>query len=198
MNFSVSMRFFRLKRVLFLLPAFILCLCIYGCFDGIYFTRAKFSKTEDNLGNITIGKVYNSREKDFGKDEPALMGKRLYLQKGKTITGEVETTVKQALSQSGYSVVEEGSPTLEVYITRFWCYGLVVYKVEGTVEIRLLAADKETVLYQEEMDCITLFHSNLGYMFEAFDKVMNRIGKDIAEAVKSDKFRTAYKKVGKI
>ncbi len=79
----------------------------------------------------------------------------IYLQKGKTITGEVKKTIEQVLTQSGFSVVENGSPSLEVYFNCFWCDGFMAAKVEGTVEIRLIASGKSTVLYKKEVDEIT-------------------------------------------
>ncbi len=194
-----------ISKFAFFLFADIVCMCLLSCVPAISFTRAQYSDKGGNYGDITIRNVIDARDVEYGKNEPSRLGTvrggygnpwSLNSEKGTTVAEEVKKTIKQALSQSGYLVVENSSPSLDIFIKKFWCDGYMGYKIECSIEIQLIAFDRSTILYKKQIFKSTGFGIVVSYdpMVEAFNDIMNQIGCETVKMVNSQEFLDALKK----
>jgi hypothetical protein len=179
------------------------CMCAVNCVPAISFQRVPYSNTAGNYGQIGIKKVIDARPVDVGYGEPARLGTVrggygnpwvVNLKKG-TLASEVRTTTKQALTQSGYSVVKNESPYLNVIIDRFWCDGFTHYNIESLITVQLIGSDDSTVLYKKQFADTIGFTILMSYetMEATFNDIMNHIGKKISEIASSQEFLAIFK-----
>jgi hypothetical protein len=112
---------------------------------------------------------------------------------GKTMAEEVKLTVAQALKQSGYSLVDGNAPTVKVIINKFWCDGLMGYRIDVDVTVQVLDAGNSVVLFDKKITESTGFSliGSYGPMENAFSGIMDKIGEQTADMSKSTQFTDA-------
>jgi hypothetical protein len=174
---------------------------LLGCSTTVAFTRATYSNAPEKKGSLSV-QVIDARPAEYGGDEPARMGTvrggygnpfKVNTASGKTMADEVKLTVSQALTQSGYSLVDSNAPVVKILINKFWCDGLMGYKVDVDVTVQVLGATNSAVLFSKKIVESTGFSiiASYGPMENAFSGIMDKIGEQTADMSKSTQFTDA-------
>jgi uncharacterized lipoprotein YajG len=176
-------------------------LMLLGCSTSVAFTRATYSAAAEKKGALSI-QVIDARPAENGGTEPNRMGTvrggygnpfKVNTESGKTMAEEVKLTVAQALKQSGYSLVDGNAPTVKVIINKFWCDGLMGYRIDVDVTVQVLDAGNSVVLFDKKITESTGFSiiGSYGPMENAFSGIMDKIGEQTADMSKSTQFAEA-------
>jgi len=141
--------------------------------------------------------VKDSRAPEFGGGDEFyvarlrnLYGMPIKFQAENSMTQAVRALFADALTASGYSVVEGSPVQVEVDIKMFFMDGYLGYKIDTQFDVRVVSAG--AVAHQVPISEVLAFsYMSNSDMYAAFDQLMNKIAQDAVAAFGNPAFKTA-------